>query len=109
MKKIYDYLGNEIKEGMTIQVVETTPFFSSVTPCLLNLATHKITRGETIKMPDKCWTIKQECSVVRINGDLFYKMTSNHGITCNFRLDMLEWGQPSDIITIKGISDIKPN
>lgn len=108
MKKIYDYLGNEIKEGMTIQIIETDPFFSSMQLCVLHNG--KMTKiGEPIEFPKNTWIIKEEYLIVSNNDKLYYRKTGL-GVVYDWDLSMLEFGlQSTDKIAIKGISDINSN
>ena len=107
-KPVYDYMGNQIKEGMIIKIIRTRPFFSEYTPCVLKKG--KITQtGETIKFPEKCWKCVGEWKVVKKDNKLYYCVRFNE-VETFFHLPMLEfWKQPGDLIAIKGISDIQPN
>jgi hypothetical protein len=105
-----DYLGNEIKEGMTIQVIETEPFFSKMTLCILHTGTGMREQVEdTVMFPDKWWHVKGEYEIVSIKDKLFYEHKVGEMIWST-DISLLSFGlQTSDIITIKGVSDINPN
>ena len=101
---VYDYLGNEIKEGMTVKIINTKPIWSE-------MQKYKTTKkglkrvGKKVIAPDKIWNCAGEYPIVKNkSGQLQYVIDD-----CYLLLSGLSCGlQDHSLITIKGISDIEP-
>ena len=99
--KHYDYLGNEIKEGMTLKVIRTrVPY---VVSGYWNGSEHVVVKEE----PKPIWECIQKAEVIRRDNRLMYKTTFDNE-TWYLDLAMLFPNQPCDLITIEGVSDKKP-
>lgn len=104
-KKLMDWMGNLVKEGDTVIVVRTRSFICG------DIFMHEFNSGkEPVKIgriPDNfIWDILNEAEIILFDGRLMYE--SKYGET-TWVMDaiMLSYGQPTDIICIKGVSDDK--
>lgn len=107
MKPIHDYLGNEIKHGMTIKVIRTKPIYGDIKIKKRKKSGKGYFKEKIIyKQPEQCWECVMECLVEEGNdGMLRYICSSTHSII-SFLLKGIHWGfQEGDLLTIKGISD----
>lgn len=100
-----DYLGNEITAGMTVKIIRTKSFFAGAQRL-------EWINGEFVKVgepipDDPVWECLYEFPIIENDGRLYYVHHDNGGSVSMF-LEHLDFGwQPTDLITIKGISDIK--
>lgn len=97
-------MGNEIKEGMTVIVVSTQPFFSVIRVPALSKDGDVIYK--TVKMPEKIFEPGPEYRIVKRDNMLLYEKNIS-GVTWRLDMSML-LNQPGDMLTIKGVSDINP-
>lgn len=107
---IRDYLGNEIKDGMTIKIIRTKPMFVEMQMYAPNNDGIMISHGEPIKIPDKIWETVCEYKITKDDDyGLLCTVSSGDGISIMRKLSgtpsMLQQG---DLITISGVSDTEP-
>lgn len=107
---VCDYLGNEIKEGMTIKIIRTKPIWSEMQMCVTTGNGKMEKKGEVVKAPEKIWECVDEWPVVKgDDGTLRYIVDFGSVGSIHLLLSGIEWGrQKQDLITIKGISDAEP-
>lgn len=107
---VCDYLGNEIKEGMTIKIIRTKPIWSEMQMWVTTGNGKMEKRGETVKAPEKIWECIGEWPVVRgADGNLRYIVDYGSAGSIHWLLSKIDWGrQKQDLIAIKGVSDTEP-
>ncbi len=96
-----DWKGNLIKAGDIVVRIGTQPLFGSQRFGLLDLKNGGFEQiGETYHPPENIWEVGPEYLIQEIDGKLFYE----YGRVLS-SISMIYWGQDSDIICIKGVSD----
>jgi hypothetical protein len=107
---IYDYLGNEIKEGMTVKVIRTKPIFGDLQLLKPKKNGKGFFKPKTIyKEQKECWHCVSEYEVIKgKDGALRYIVDYGQFGDIHWLLSNINWGlQEHDLITIKGVSDSK--
>lgn len=110
MEPICDYLGNEIKHGMTIKVMRTKPIYGDIKMMKPKKNGKGYFKEKTIfKQPKQCWDCVMECLVEKGDDGKLRYIYDYGDSTVHFLLESIHWGfQKVDLLTIKGISDERP-
>jgi hypothetical protein len=107
---VFDYLGNEVKEGMTIKIIRTKPIYGDIQILKPKKNKKGFFKPKIIyKQPKECWETIGEYEVVKDieTGVLRYIVDYEESGQIHFFLSNILWGfQKADILTIKGISDV---
>jgi hypothetical protein len=108
---VFDYLGNEVKEGMTIKIIRTKPIYGDIQVLKPKKNKKGFFKPKTIyKQPKECWETIGEYEIVKDSetGVLRYIVNYGESRSVHFFLSNILWGfQKVDILTIKGLSDVR--
>jgi uncharacterized Zn ribbon protein len=105
-KPLTDWMGNLVKDGDTVIIIRTRPFFRGEVKSI-NFQT-----GEeklVAYIPDNFqWENIGEYKMKKVGHVLMYDIFFGNGCTLTTSASMIDFGkQPTDVICIKGVSDDK--